>query len=584
MNPIYGIDLGTTNSCIALLTEEGPQPILIEGSPLVKSVVSYGEEGEIIVGTRAANRALLHPDRSVFSIKRHMDRRAEDTTIELEGNRFTPVDVSAQILRYLIEKANESTGQDISRAVITTPAYFSDAGRKATRKAGEMSGLKVERIINEPTAAAMFYGRLNSEQESPKPEEEKILVYDLGGGTFDVSILYMGEIAEVLASCGDISLGGDDFDRKILELLFETIREKEGVDLINYRPALVRLLSVSEKAKIALSAKSFVHIEEASIPLPDGSHTNIKLILERRDFESLINPELNRTMEMVEKALTEAKLGPEYIDKVIMVGGSTRIPKITDILGKYFDRAGVMTIEPELCVAKGAAIQGGVIDGRDCRSILVDITAHSLSVAAMDSIIDELRCVTILPKNTQIPASLTSTFYTLHDNQEKAKIMVYQGESVFPEDNVLLGSVTLLLSSAAKGCPVEVEYSYDSDGIVRVTVEQRGYSRRTEIRLDSQNPETTQDLEALLDDERAAEYGSNFSLSPEVGDSEEIKPLNFILQKARHLIGSLEEMQDKESIIKAVENYETALSSFNEDATDLAEEQLIEILEKMDKK
>lgn len=576
MKTIFGIDLGTTNSCISRLDQGLPEVISIQGSPLVPSVVSFDRE-ECIVGLRAANRAVLYPEVTVSSVKRIM---GTDQTLNIQGSTYTPEDISAYILAYLKEQAEQVHGQEVKDVVITVPAYFSDAQRRATQKAGQLAGLNVERIINEPTAAALFYTQALSSQIADK-QEKYILVYDLGGGTFDVSVLRMGELTEVLASTGNTRLGGDDFDQALMEVCLQEIMSTSGTDLRAHRPALARLRAAAEQAKINLSAQPFTTIEEALIPNPKQKNIDLQLEISRPELTEMINAYLRTTREELHKALIESGLQAKEIDHVLLVGGSTRIPAVINLLEEEFGASRMPIVDPDLSVAKGAAIQGGIITGSHIHQVLLDITPHTLSTGALASQFEpKLKCVPIISRNTQIPVTRSEVFYTVVSGQEMVRATVYQGESRVPEENTLIGTLDLSLAPAPEGSPVIIEYSYDLNGIIRVKVEQKGYSRKREVDLDSskQNQQFLElDMEADWDDADLDLDDEDFQ--DDQDQDQEIT--NYILHKARRVLEKCQEQSQSNTLQTLIHSYEKALHGTDEDAVDEAEEALVDFLDEL---
>ncbi|MDR2522090.1 MAG: Hsp70 family protein [Synergistaceae bacterium] len=571
MGEIYGIDLGTTNSCISVLKEGKPHTIPVDGSGIVPSVVSFDGK-EILVGRKAWNRAAAFPEESIRSVKRLMGTVEKLT---LGKNNYDPEDISAMILRYLCDEARDLEGCQVERVVITVPAYFSDAQRRATVEAGKRAGLTVERIINEPTAAALFYDHVSVVAEGAVDAKENAgedihaLVYDLGGGTFDVSVLRIGEIIEVLASTGDTYLGGDDFDKRLVVRVLQQIKDTEGLDLTDHVPALARLSLVAERAKIALSNKALVRIQEAYIPAPKGKSCSVSMEFSREEFETLTKDLVDRTFVSVEKAMEEANLTPDKIDKVLLVGGMTRMPVISARLEQIFGAARLPAVDPDLSVANGAAIQGGIISGENCEQILVDVTPHTLSLETLSHSDDLLyECIPIIPRNTQIPVTRARTFLTTAYHQKAAELKVYQGESRDPKENTLIGKTMLELASAEAHCPILVEYSYDLNGMVRLVAEQKGYSRKTEVRIDSRNPQlfASQELEELEDEEENGEKGENRTA------------VNFVTRRARALIEKMEEGERRQALFNLLESYGKALREESDDV-DRVEDQLLSFIE-----
>jgi molecular chaperone DnaK len=571
MSKIYGIDLGTTNSCISVLKEGKPYTIPVDGNGIVPSVVSL-DGTALLVGRKAWNRAAAFPEQSIRSVKRLMGTTEK---LKLGGKDYDPEDISAMILRYLCDEARKIEGHEVEKVVITVPAYFSDAQRRATMEAGKRAGLTVERIINEPTAAALFYDHIlasggEPDEASAKTSgEQYALVYDLGGGTFDVSVLHMGEIIEVLASTGDTHLGGDDFDKRIVTRLLQEIKEKENLDLGDYTPALARLNVTAERAKISLSEKASVRVEETRIPTPKGKSCTVSMEFSREEFEAMTEDFVDRTVASVEKAMEEAQLSPDKIEKVLLVGGMTRMPVIATRLEQIFGGARMPVVNPDLSVSNGAAIQGGIISGENCEQILIDVTPHTLSLESLSYDYVHLQCTPIIPRNTQIPVTRARTFSTISHHQRIAELKVFQGESLFPQENTLIGETHLELAPAEANCPILVEYSYDLNGIVHLVAEQKGYSRKTEIRIDSRNPQlfSSQGLEEIEEDE-----GND-------DEEESSNAVNFVTQRARTLIAKMESGAKKDVLAETLARYEKALLD-DDEAEDEVEDELLALIEK----
>ncbi len=568
---VFGIDLGTTNSCIAALKDGVPHIVPVGGCGIVPSVVSM-DGCSMLVGRKARNRASAFPEQSVRSIKRLM---GSSETCLLGRKEYSPEDISSIILRYLCDEAERIEGVKIERVVITVPAYFNDAQRRATREAGNRAGLKVERIINEPTAAALLYDQILSgeKNQKKKAQERFILVYDLGGGTFDVTVLRAGEIVEVLSSTGDTRLGGDDFDNRIVCRLLETIRAESNVNLEGHLPSLARLSAAAETAKIDLSSKAYTWIRENHLPTPYGSTCSVEMELFREEFESMTVPLLKRTRELVLDALSEASLKPKQIDNVLLVGGMTRMPAVVELVADIFGDAPLPAIDPDRSVACGAAIQGALITGSHVDQILIDVTPHTLSVEALTgNNPDDLHpaCVPIIPRNTQLPVMRARTFSTLQKNQRIAEVKIFQGESPIPEENTLLGATTLSLAKAPGGSPVIIEYAYDLDGIVRISAEHKGYSRKKEIRIDSRDPQVFIDLDT-----------DGFTGEENDDSREGGAPLiNFVTARARALLERMPKGAHYDELSSLLSRYEEALSNESEDLENI-EDQLLCIMEKI---
>ena len=447
-----GIDLGTTNSVVALLQGGIPRPVNIEeGQAIVPSVVSFDPEGgRVYFGAQALNRYVAFPAHTVKSVKRLMGRT---TPVQVGEVAYLPEEISAMLLKHLAAEATRVLGQTVRRVVITVPAYFDDAQRRATVRAGELAGLEVLRIINEPTAAAFVY-------ESPAADagEEIILVYDLGGGTFDVSIVLLrGDIKEVLASCGDTVLGGDDFDERLKDHFLRHLQHTTGIDLGHDFVVQVRLKEVAERVKIALSSQPYVTVNEVAVAVVDGEPLNLTLEVARADFEAMTADLVEKTRRKVEEALAEARVSAGDIDRIVLVGGSTRMPAVQDMLADLFDQPMEHAVDPDLCVALGAAVQAGIIAGEPLRHILIDVAAHSLGTRTVD-VVDPVTgeadyFSTIIRRNTRIPATRSEVYYTVAANQKLVEVEVFQGESPSCSENTLIDSFRFDLKPAPAGSP-----------------------------------------------------------------------------------------------------------------------------------
>jgi molecular chaperone DnaK len=481
METIFGIDLGTTNSSLAILRDGIPTVIPIDDNDLVPSVVSLDpESSEFVIGGRAKRRNILFPDYTVKSVKRLMGK---DTMVHIGDQELTPEEISSKILAYIKTQGEKTTGKTISRVVITVPAYFNDAQRRATIKAGEMAGLDVVRIINEPTAASLVY-----EGPDTKAGMHHILIYDLGGGTFDVSVLRVqGEVREVLSSRGNTQLGGDDFDRKLLEHVLDHLRMEAKVDLSDDQRAIARLTEAVEQAKIRLSAQPFVKILEPALAERDGKPVHLDMEISRSTFESLIEEFIDATFYEVKYAVEEAGLEPEDLDRVILAGGSSHIPAVIKGLKTTLGLLPELAVDPELCVAFGAAVQGGIMAGEIFNQILVDVTAHSLGVRVVgeDDYLDAEpdTFAAIIPRNTPIPVTRSEVFFTIGDNQKKVLTDVFQGEKKLCSENESIGSFTMPLHPSPRNSQIVIEFSYDLDGIIHVVTDQKGYDNRKEVTM-----------------------------------------------------------------------------------------------------
>ncbi len=472
MGKILGIDLGTTNSCMAVM--EGGQATVIpnaEGGRTTPSVVAFTKDGEILVGEAAKRQAVANPDRTIISIKRKM---GTNHRVKIDDKEYTPEEISAFILRKLKEDAEAYLGEKISDAVITVPAYFNDNQRQATKNAGKIAGLNVRRIINEPTASSLAYGL-------DKAEGEKILVYDLGGGTFDVSILEVGDgVFEVLATSGDTHLGGDDWDQRIIDYLVEEFRKDTGIDLTKDPMAMQRLKEASEKAKKELSGLMQTNINLPYIAADSSGPKHLNVILTRAKFQEMTKDLLERTVPSIEQALKDAKLKKEDISKVILVGGSTRMPAVQELVKDYFGKEPYKNINPDECVAMGAAIQGGVLSGEVKNILLLDVTPLTLGIETLGGVMTPM-----ISRNTTIPAEKTQTFSTAADNQTQVEIHVLQGERPMAKDNISLGRFILDgIPPAPRGIPqIEVTFKINADGILEVKAKDKGTGKEQKITI-----------------------------------------------------------------------------------------------------
>ncbi len=480
MEPIVGIDLGTTNSEIAVIRDGRPEVIRTDGEAILPSVVGLDPEGRLLVGTPARNQWVLAPDRTIRSIKRKM---GEDLKVQLGDRDYAPQEVSAIILGRLKEQAEQYLGQPVRKAVITVPAFFNEVQREATREAGELAGLEVVRIINEPTAAALTY--------DPDTESmERLLVYDLGGGTFDVSIVQVERgVVEVLASHGDTHLGGDDFDQLLLDYVCDEFAKEHKLDLRKSLVGKSRVLSAVEEAKKLLSAEAVARIQEEFIAENNGAALHLDLEIERPEYEALIEPLLAKTLTCVDQSLDDARLHAQQIDKVILVGGASRTPLVHRLLERRVGRELHTEVDPDLCVAMGAAVQGGLINGIDVGPVLVDITPHTLGVAALADLhgmLSEHRFVPVIHRNTPLPATRSEMFTTAYDQQKAVEVSIYQGENDDVRHNQFIGEFLLDgLCEVDAGNEILVRFGLDLNGILKVTAEEHATGLQKQLTVEN---------------------------------------------------------------------------------------------------
>ena len=487
MSKIIGIDLGTTNSCVAVM--EGGEPVVIansEGARTTPSVVGFTKTGDRLVGQVAKRQAITNPDNTVSSIKRQM---GTDHKVTLNGKEYTPQQVSAMILQKLKADAEAYLGETVTEAVITVPAYFNDSQRQATKDAGTIAGLNVRRIINEPTAAALAYG-------VDKEDDQKIMVYDLGGGTFDVSIIEMGDgVTEVLATNGDTHLGGDDFDQRIIDWMADAFQTENGIDLRKDKMAAQRLKEAAEKAKIELSSAMSSQINLPFITADATGPKHLDMTLTRAKFNELTADLVDRTMTPVRKALQDAGLRASDLKKVLMVGGSTRIPAVYDAVKKELNCEPFKGINPDECVAVGAAIQGGVLNGEKKGLLLLDVTPLSLGIETLGGV-----CTKIIDRNTTIPTKKSQVFSTAADNQPSVEVNVLQGEREFARDNKSLGVFHLDgIAPAPRGVPqIEVTFDIDANGIVKVSAKDLGTGKEQNITITASTNMSKEDIDKAV--------------------------------------------------------------------------------------
>ncbi len=527
MSKIIGIDLGTTNSCVAVM--EGGEPVVIanaEGSRTTPSVVAFAKNGERMVGQVAKRQAIQNPDRTISSIKRQM---GTDHKVTVDGKSYTPQEISAMILQKLKADAEAYLGQKVTEAVITVPAYFNDSQRQATKDAGKIAGLDVKRIINEPTAAALAYG-------VDKEEDQKIMVYDLGGGTFDVSILDIGEgIIEVLATAGDTHLGGDDFDQRIMDYLASEFKKENGIDLTSDKVAMQRLKEAAEKAKIELSGVTTSNVNLPYITADATGPKHLDVTLTRAKFNELTADLVEKTMVPVRQAMKDAGLSASDISKVLLVGGSSRIPAVQEAVKKITGKDGFKGINPDECVAVGAAIQGGVLGGDVNGMLLLDVTPLSLGIETMGGVFTKL-----IDRNTTIPVSKSQIFSTAADNQTSVEVNVLQGEREFAADNKSLGRFHLDgIAPARRGVPqIEVKFDIDANGIVNVSATDKGTGKEQHITITASTNLSEDDINKAV--KEAEEYASQ-----DKARKEEVDARNTADQVVYQSEKTLDELGDK---------------------------------------